>query len=136
VIRLAQRALILWLVIIVLESVHGALRRWLLTPHVGDVASHQVGVLIGSVLVFSVAVAGSDWLDARGPTQQCVVGAAWVMLTPAFEVALGLALGGSLRQLGADYDPARGGLMLVGLAGMALSPWSAVWLRERFRSAR
>jgi hypothetical protein len=49
------RALLVWLVIIGVETVHGILRTLVLLPAVGDFRARQISVLTGSVLIFGVA---------------------------------------------------------------------------------
>jgi hypothetical protein len=57
------------------------------------------------------------------------VGALWVGLTLVFEFSLGRATGASWSRILSDYDPSRGGLMLLGMAFMFLAPM----LAARFR---
>jgi hypothetical protein len=126
-----RRALVVWLVIILAETVHGVLRQLLLLPLVGDLVARQIGVLVGSLIIFAVALAFSGWLDARTIREQLFVGLAWVALTVAFEFALGASLGATLERMLEDYDPARGGFMALGLLFMLLAPVLAAWTLHR-----
>jgi len=54
---------------------------------------------------------------------QLVIGGAWVVLTVTFEILLGRAIGASWDRIFSDYNPARGGFMLAGLAVLFLAPW-------------
>ena len=47
-----RRALVVWLVIIVAETVHGTLRQLFVTPLVGDSSARQIGIVVGSLIVF------------------------------------------------------------------------------------
>jgi hypothetical protein len=125
-----RRALSVWLVIIVAETVHGILRQWLLVPTVGDLRARQIGVFVGSLIILAVALALTRWLDARTTREQLGVGAAWAGLTVAFELALGASLGLTPDRMVEDYDPARGGFMLLGLLFMLLTPMLAARLRR------
>ncbi len=125
-----RRALIVWFVIIAAETVHGILRQFFLTPIVGDLTARQIGVLIGSVLILVLAVAFSRWLGARKLRDQLAVGFAWVTLTVAFEVGLGVLLGLASERMVADYDPAQGGFMAFGLLFMLLAPALAARVRR------
>jgi hypothetical protein len=49
------RALLVWLVLIAAEFVHGTLRTIFLVPVVGDFRSRQIGVFTGSALILTVA---------------------------------------------------------------------------------
>jgi hypothetical protein len=116
------RAFAVWLVIIVAESAHGALRQLFLTPIVGDLRARQVGVLVGSLIIFAIALLASRWLGARSLRQQLSVGLLWVVLTIAFELGLGVLLGLPLARLLLDCDIRRGGFMSFGLLFMLLAP--------------
>jgi hypothetical protein len=124
-----RRALVVWLAIIAAETLHGVVRQLFLTPVVGDVAARQIGVAVGSLIVLAMALASARWLGAKTWRQQLAVGAAWVALTIAFEVALGAALGVTRERMLADYDLTAGGFMAFGLAFMLLAPVLAGRLR-------
>lgn len=68
------RAFLVWLVIIAAETVHGILRGVLLVPVVGDLPARQLGVLIGSLLIFAVAFCSSGRFAARTKPQLLAVG--------------------------------------------------------------
>jgi len=59
------RAFLVWLVIIAAETVHGILWGVLLVPIVGDLPARQIGVLIGSLLIFAVAYLFIRWMAAK-----------------------------------------------------------------------
>lgn len=126
------RALAVWLLIVVAESIHGTLRVLFLQPLVGDFPARRLAVFSGMAIIFAISWLGVRWIGARGSRQWLAVGAAWVALIVAFEVGLGrLVMHLSWDRILEDYDPSRGGLMLLGLAAMGLSPWAAA----RWRAA-
>jgi hypothetical protein len=128
------RAIAVWLAIIASESLHGTLRELLLTPRVGMPRAHQITVFTGSVLVVGIATALARWLAVREPRQLIRIGLLWVVLTVAFEAALGrLALGLSWSQLAADYDFSRGGLMSIGMLVLTLAPLMGARFRGMLR---
>ncbi|MEQ9003117.1 MAG: hypothetical protein RIE74_06085, partial [Pseudomonadales bacterium] len=116
------RALVVWLLIALAESLHGVLRTLLVTPVLGDLAARQLGVLIGSGLIFAISVATVRWMGARTLRQQLGIGTAWAALMLAFEIGLGIALGLDAARLTADYDPGRGGYMAFGMAFLVAAP--------------
>ena len=95
------RAFAVWLVIIATETVHGILRGILLVPIVGDLPARQIGVLIGSLLIFSVAYLFIRWMAALTKLQFLAMGLLWVVLTVLFEIGLGRLV------LGMPWKPAR-----------------------------
>ncbi len=126
------RALAAWLLIIAAETVHGVLRGMLLVPLVGDFPARQIGVLIGSLLIFAVAYLCIRWIAAGTELQLLGVGLLWVALTVLFEIGLGrLVLGLSWDRITEDYDLTRGGFLVLGLLFMAVSPLLAGRVRGR-----
>jgi hypothetical protein len=102
----------------------------LLVPLVGDRPARQIGVPIGSLLVFAVACLCVRWIGARTRLQLVGVGLLWVVLTVLFEVGLGrLVLGLPWERITEDYDPTRGGSLGLGLLFMAVSPLLAARIR-------
>lgn len=124
-----QRILSVWCLLIAAESVSGVLCRLLLEPRVGVPMANQVALFIGLGLVFAICLATSRWIGARSRLGWMLVGLVWAALTFAFECLLGLALGHSWSRILADYDPARGGMMALGLIGMVYAPRFAAQLR-------
>jgi hypothetical protein len=58
------RALAVWLLIILAESVHGTLRTLLLVPVVGDFPARQISVFTGAVIIFAIAWFTHRWMFA------------------------------------------------------------------------
>ena len=129
-VKLARRAMLAWMLIILAETAHGSLRELFIAPRLGDLRARQLGLLVGSVIVFAIALLTARWLGARTRRARLGVGFAWVILTVIFEFALGRALGYGWERILSDYNPARGGLMLFGLAFMAVAPLLAARLRD------
>lgn len=117
-----KRALYVWLMIAVAESVHGTLRRLFLVPRTGELLSHQIGVVIGSVIIFTIAWLCIRWFGPGSHRQQLQVGALWVVLTLIFEFTLGFFFGYSLDRILSDYNIVQGGLMVFGILFMLFSP--------------
>lgn len=116
------RALIVWLVIIVAESIHGALRQYFVAPIAGDFSARQISVLTGTALIFAIAWLFRRWTSLRDIRSALYTGSMWVVLTVAFEISLGRTLGFEWKRLWSDYDLAHGGLIGLGLLAMLLTP--------------
>jgi hypothetical protein len=124
------RAIAVWLVIVLAESVHGTLRALFLAPAVGDFQSRQLSVFTGSLLILLVAYLCIRWIRAVTAGSLIIVGLVWLALTLLFEVSLGrFLLGLSWERLASDYDISRGGLLPFGLLILTLSPLIAARLR-------
>ncbi|AVP96250.1 hypothetical protein C7S18_03160 [Ahniella affigens] len=123
------RVFLLWLLIAIVEAIHGTLRSLFLVPMIGTKGAHLFGVVFGSLLILVIALLGSDWLAAVTRRQQLFAGLCWVLLMLAFELGLGRLLGLGWDRLVADYDLSRGGLMLIGMLVLGLAPWLAARLQ-------
>jgi hypothetical protein len=127
------RGFVVWLLIALAEMLHGTVRTLYLRPIVGDLASRQIGVLTGSIIIFLIAYATVRWIAAQGTKQLLEVGALWLILMVTFEVAVGRAFNLSWERILSDYLPWKGGFMVLGLAFLALSPLLVTHLRSRRR---
>ena len=117
-----KRAFYVWLLIAVAESVHGTLRRLFLVPRIGELLSHQIGVAVGSAIIFTIAWLCIRWFGPGSHREQLQVGTLWVVLTLIFEFTLGYFFGYSLERIFSDYNIAKGGLMVFGVLLMLFSP--------------
>jgi protein-S-isoprenylcysteine O-methyltransferase Ste14 len=124
-----RRVFAAWLVIVVAESIHGVLRQFFIAPVLGDLPARQLGVVVGSAIIFAVAWLGIRWIGARSFAEQLKVGLAWVAAILAFEFSLGAALGYTRERMLSDYDVTRGGYLGFGLLVMLLAPALAAQLR-------
>jgi hypothetical protein len=124
-----MRATLTWMLIMLAETGHGVVREVFIAPLIGALRARQLGVLVGCVIIFVIALLLARWMKAGTTRDQFRVGAFWVALTVIFEFSLGRAMGQSWPRLLSDYNPAHGGYMLLGLAFMLLTPWLARKLR-------
>ncbi|MEP7075139.1 MAG: hypothetical protein ABI878_04955 [Acidobacteriota bacterium] len=125
------RALAVWVVIILAETVHGVLRNQFLVPVVGDFRSRQIGVFIGSVLILAITILSVRWINASSSTYLIGIGALWAFLTLLFELALALILRLDVRRIVEDYDLMNGGLMPLGLLFLWFTPVVAHRIRKQ-----
>jgi hypothetical protein len=127
---IVRRALLVWLLIMAAEFVHGIARIVLLQPRLGDLQARQVAVFTGSAIILAVALACVRWIGAATTRELLGVGMLWLVLTVAFELLFGrLVIGYSWRRIGSDYNLIEGGLLPIGLAVLMLSPLLATRLR-------
>lgn len=128
--RLATRALVVWLVLIAAETLHGILRGLFLVPRVGAFRASQIGVIVASFLIVGIAWMFVPWIAAKGTKALLAVGCLWVLLFACFELGFGhYVFGRSWEYLLSDYDVPHGGLMPFGFVVLLLSPWLAARVR-------
>jgi hypothetical protein len=118
-----------WILIMLAETGNGVVRELFIAPVIGGMRARQLGVLVGCVIIFIIAWLTERWMNATTLRQQLTTGAFWVALTLVFELSLGRATGMGWGRILSDYNPARGGLMLAGLAFMFMTPWLTRKLR-------
>ncbi|MCY2958913.1 MAG: hypothetical protein NTY35_02020 [Planctomycetota bacterium] len=124
------RALAVWGIFILVESVHGTARTLWLEPRVGIEVAGRIGFAVGTALCVVIPLLFARWLGARTTRQCLLVGALWLVATLAFEVALGRFVRGySWGRIADEYRVDRGALMPYGLLVLALMPWIAARVR-------
>jgi hypothetical protein len=125
------RALAVWVILIIAESIHGTLRELLLKPYVGDLRARQICLFTGMLIIIGIAYAFIRWIGAANTRVLLLSGLMWMALTLAFEFSLGFfVLGYSWERMTEDYDPTRGGFLSLGMIVLLLSPLIATKLRK------
>jgi len=118
-----KRALAVWLVMLLLAIINGAVRQAWLIPRLGAnsgrlVSTIALSALIGVVTWFTIA-----WIRPRSSGDTYLVGVLWVALTLAFEFLAGHFLFGSpWSELLEDYHLLRGRIWPLVLLTMAVAP--------------
>jgi hypothetical protein len=116
------RATGIWLTLITVESVHGAMRRLFLEPQLGDLRARQVSVFTGTVLIALVFWFTLKRLGPQPVRRWWTFGLFWLALTLAFEIGLGRVTGMSWDRIVSDFDPRRGGLLAFGMLAILVAP--------------
>ncbi len=125
-----SRAVAVWVLIAMAETIHGILRRLFLVPAIGEKTANQIGVFIGSLIILAIAITTNKWIGARTRKELLLIGVLWTILMISFEVLLGRALQVPWSKILADYDPSQGGLMLIGMTIMLFAPLLAARARR------
>ena len=124
------RAFAVWLLIVLVETVHGILRTLFLAPLTGDFRARQIGVFTGSLLILAIATLTIRWLRLPTRAQQLQVGALWLAAMVAFEISFGRWVANQpWERILADYNISAGGLLPFGMLVLLLSPLIAARLR-------
>jgi hypothetical protein len=122
------RGLLIWFVIMLVETLHGVLCGALVVPRIGATAAERVGWPVAAVLVLVISVLLIRWTGIRGTAPLLRLGAAWAVLTVGFEWLVGVLRGLDVQALLAALDP-RSGTVAWSAALMLLTPLLAAWLR-------
>ena len=130
--RTAARALIVWVVLLVVAVANGAIRQAWLVPLTGGLTGHQLSTLTLSAGIFLVAWLTIGWMGPATPAEARLIGLGWVALTLVFEFGAGrYAFGKTWPELLADYDVMSGRIWILVLATTSWSPSIAAALRLR-----
>ncbi len=123
------RVLLVWLLILALAVANGSLREFVLTPLLGVTPGFLVSGVLLCGLILLVAYVCLPWLRVNGTSQLLSVGVTWLLLTLAFEFALGLAQGKSYAELLEAYHFQQGNIWPVVLLVTLVAPYLAAKLR-------
>lgn len=117
------RAFVVWIVIILAETVHGIARIQILEPSVGEFRARQMAVFSGAAIIFLVTRSLIGWIGANGRFALVAIGLFWMVLTIAFELLIGrFVFGFSWQRIAAEYDITSGSLMPLGLVFLVFCP--------------
>ena len=125
----ALKAMVIWVVILVLAIANGALRESVLIPGLGTPAALVLSGLLLSCVIIAVAYLSLPWLQIRRPVQFWAVGLGWLALTLVFEFSFGLWQGKSWSELLEAYTFKGGNVWPVVLVVTAVAPFVAAKLR-------
>lgn len=123
------RGLLVWLLIMLVETIHGVLRALLLVPRIGETAAARLGWPVGALLVVVIAFLSLRWMRLTAPRQLLLLGAAWAVLTLLLELAIGLLRGFPPQAFVAALNPLTG-TIFWSAAVMFLAPVAAARLRR------
>lgn len=88
------RSLLLYLLLIAAEILHGIARAVFLVPYVGDFRSNQIGVFTGSLIILAIALVFVRWIGASRSSPLLGIGVLWAVMTVAFEILFGRFVAG------------------------------------------
>ena len=117
------KSLIIWFCFIPVAILNGGLREYVLAKAIGEEWALPVSGITLSVWIFLIT-----WLllprmiKAFTSKDGWLTGIGWALLTIVFEFAAGLAVGSTVSELLAAYNPLSGNLWLLVLLTTLLSP--------------
>jgi len=126
-----SRSLLLWLVLLMLAMVNGALREGVLLKLMPRSAAFIASGVLLSAAVLAIAILGIRWLGALRLPGYVLVGLLWLGLTLAFEFSFGMLVRGkSLAEMLDAYRFRDGDIWPVVLAVIAAAPAVSAWVRR------
>ncbi len=126
-----SRALAIWLLLLILAVLNGAIREALVTPRFGEQGGHIISTAILCAAIIIVAWFSISWIGPKNGREALVVGIVWVALTIAFEFLAGhYAFGNSWERLIADYNVFRGRIWILVLLANLVAPLWAILQKQ------
>lgn len=120
---MVSRSLVIWVLMLLVASLNGAIREAMLIPMMGDTAGRAVSTLMLCLLVLLLTYFTIRWIRPHSGRDTWGIGGLWVALTLAFEFLAGHFLfGNPWTQLLADYNVLRGRIWILVLITIALAP--------------
>ena len=121
------RSLAVWLGILVLANLNGAVRELWLIPAMGQTTGRAVSTLILSALVVLITWLTVGWIRPASTGDAMLIGVLWLLLTLGFEFLVGhYVFHKPWAELTQDYDVARGRIWPLVLIVVLFAPlWTA-----------
>ena len=118
-----SRALAIWLLLLILAVLNGAIREALVTPRFGEQGGHIISTAILCAAIIIVAWFSISWIGPKNGREALVIGIVWVALTIAFEFLAGhYAFGNSWERLITDYNVFHGRIWILVLLMNLFTP--------------
>ena len=120
----------IWLIIVILAILNGAIREKLLTPNIGSSIALPMSGLLLSILILLVAFVTMPFFGSSESKTYIFIGAIWFLLTLSFEFLFGhFVVGKSWHEIIKVFDIKKGDLFTVTLFATLISPWLSAKLR-------
>jgi hypothetical protein len=124
------KAAVLWLAILVLAILNGALREKLLLPAVGSFAGQLISGTLLCIFIFAMAFFATPWYGPLAARHYLAIGLFWLMLTVVFEFSFGrFMLHKTWAELFAAYTFQGGNIWPVVLLVAFIASWLAARMR-------
>jgi hypothetical protein len=116
-----------WLGILLLANLNGAVREMWLIPAMGKIPGRALSTVALSVLVFLIAWLTVGWIRPVSTGDAMLIGLVWLLLTLGFEFLVGhYVFHKPWAELTEDYNVARGRIWPLVLVAVLFAPlWTA-----------
>ncbi len=126
-----HRTLEIWLALLAVAFLNGAVRELLLIPALGETVGRALSTLTLSAAILLLTWLTIDWIAPVTARDAWTIGGVWVALTLAFEFGAGHYLfGNPWERLFEDYNVLRGRIWILVLVTTAAAPY-VVWRIRR-----
>ena len=117
------KSFVVWTCFIPMAILNGGLREYVLARFLGEETALPLSGILLSIFIFLTTWLVLPRLASGCGMKDCLVmGVCWVLLTVAFESAVGIAGGSTIAEILRAYNPSTGNLWVLVLVTMMLSP--------------
>lgn len=121
--RMIKKSLLIWLSIIPLAILNGALRQEILSPWFGETIARPLSGIILCAMIFIVSWIFIPRIGKGDKKTYWSIAIIWIALTIVFETIVGLTMGNTCAELLQAYDITTGNLWLLVVLFIGIVPW-------------
>lgn len=127
---LLLKALVIWLVILVLAIANAVIREKLLVPAIGPELSLSVSGLLLSAIILLTVFMTIPWFSSTENKIYIVIGFSWLVLTLMFEFLFSHFVAGKpWYEIAEVFDITQGNLFVLALLTILIAPWLSAKIR-------
>lgn len=126
-----KKSILIWLTIIPLAILNGALRETLILPLLGEKYALPISGIILCILIFIVSIILIPKLGKGSTKTFVIIGLIWFTLTILFETTIGLSMGHSFKEIIKNYDFTTGNLWTLIVLFTAITPWLTAKIKHQ-----
>jgi hypothetical protein len=125
-----KKSLLIWLAIIPLAILNGALREGIINPLIGVEYGLPLSGILLCLIIFALCYFCIPRIGNGTSKKYRIIGLLWVILTVIFETVFGLLTGKTLSELIKAYDFTTGNLWLLVVLFIGTAPWLIAKMRK------
>ena len=125
-----KKSLLIWLTIIPLAILNGALREIAINPLVGEKYGQPLSGVTLCLIIFIVCWLCIPRIGKGTAKTYWIIGICWLILTVLFETCFGLLTGNTFAELIKAYDITTGNLWSLVVLFVGIAPWLTVKTRK------
>ena len=118
-----KKSLFIWLAIIPLAILNGALREGVINPLIGAKYGEPLSGIFLCIILFVVCWFCIPRIGGGTAKTYWMIGILWIFLTILFETGFGLLTSDSFAELMKAYDITTGNLWLLVVLSTGIAPW-------------
>ena len=124
------KAALIWVLIIPLAIINGALRDFITEPLLGSGAALPLSGILLSAMIFITAYLLVPKLGNMKSYEYCLIGAMWFVLTNLFDLIMILVSGNPISDFFMMFDITTGNLWILVVVSCLVSPALAAKIRK------